>query len=350
MTATAQDISLLDGLYSGRRAFFGDLHNHSASTERSDGKRPMSHWKGALEALEMDFAALLDHGQAEHMYLPDWEDGIFLGGTEPGTGITDSKAANPGMHYNMIFENAQPLEQLLAHFPEYEFTGGLHGRFIYPSFTTARFNELIDFIKAHNGFFVHPHPKQLMASDDPLDYWFQDETGLEVFYGDMRNEATSNNYKLWTDLLALGKRVWATGGNDNHACAKDTALTCIYAEERKNASYLSHLRCGDFVCGSVGIRMCVGSTTMGGQCSFKGSRLVLSTGDFHKSVRNPEHTYCVELLDDSGVVFRQEISCTETTYLAFNTQPCIFYRAEVIDATQNLRIALGNPIWNLEIR
>lgn len=346
MKANLQDVEHLSALYAGRRAFFGDLHNHSASTERSDGKRSMAHWKGALEALKLDFAALLDHGQAEHMHLPDWEDGVFIGGTEPGTRIVDSSAADKHMHYNMLFENAAPLEALLDRFPEYQFTGGLHGRFIYPEFTTERFGELIDCVRELGGLFVHPHPKQLMQSDNPLDYWFRDETGLEVFYGDMRNADTAANYRLWCDLLALGKHVWATGGNDNHACAEDTALTCIYSEDKKNAAYLAHLREGDCVCGSVGIRMCVGDVKMGGKGGFDGKRLVICVDDFHRSVRNPEHRYRLDLLDDKGVVFSGAVSCEVPNWFAMDAGKSRFYRAEVVDENLNLRIALGNPIWN----
>lgn len=347
MNATELDIQKLEGLYEGRRIFFGDLHNHSDSSDRSDGKRPLAHWRGALEALALDFAAILDHGQVEHMYLPDWEDGLFVGGTEPGTKITDSKASVQQMHYNMIFENAAPLEALLDAFPEYKFTGGITGRFVYPPFTTERFRELIAFVKEHGGFFVYPHPKQLMVSDDPLDYWFADETGLEVFYGNMRNEHTAANYKLWTDLLARGKRVWATGGNDNHACAADTALTAVYAEEKTNASYISHMREGDVICGSAGIRMCVGDVKMGGCTPFEGKRLVVATGDFHRSVKNPEHSYRLNLINDKGCFFSAPISCEKQTYFALDADPAAaFCRAEIVDYNLNLRIALGNPIWN----
>ena len=84
MKANQSEIQHLEELYAGRKAYFGDLHNHGASTERSDGLRPQSHWKGAMEALKLDFVALLDHGQVEHMYLPDWEDGVFVGGMLTG--------------------------------------------------------------------------------------------------------------------------------------------------------------------------------------------------------------------------------------------------------------------------
>lgn len=349
MRATEMDIQKLEELYAGRRAFFGDLHNHADTSDRSDGKRPLSHWRGALEALKMDFAAILDHGQVEHMYKPEWEDGLFVGGTEPGTNILDFKGESGYMHYNMIFADAKPLEELLEAFPEFEFTGGIFGRFRYPDFTTERFAELVDYVLAHDGFFVHPHPAQLMRSEDPRDYVFREHTGLEVFYGNLRNDYTKANYQLWMSILACGLKVYATGGNDNHACAADTALTCIYAEEKSNRAYITCLREGDVVCGSVGIRMVVNETRMGGTCDFRGGRLVWSVQDFHPSVKNPEHTYRVELWDHNGVVMSQEILCDQPSYFAVDTDPkAKFYRVEVIDVNTGYRIALGNPIWNHE--
>ena len=111
--------------------FIGDLHNHAETGGTSDGKRSLEHWKGALEALRMDFAAILDHRQVRHMYLPEWEDGLFICGTEPGTRILDSKAEVKGIHYNMIVPNPKALEDLLTEFPEYEFEGGSEGHFKY---------------------------------------------------------------------------------------------------------------------------------------------------------------------------------------------------------------------------
>ena len=347
MHATEQDILMLSALYEGRKLYFGDLHNHAATGGTSDGKRSLEHWKGALEALKMDFAAILDHRQVRHMYLPEWEDGLFLCGTEPGTKISDSAAEDPQMHYNMLFPSSKELEALLENHPvKYEFTGGEEGHFKYHSFTREEFCELIDEVKARGGFFVHPHPKQCMRSDDPMDYWFRDETGIEVFYYDMRHQWSEENYALWLELLKAGKRVWACAGEDGHACARDTALTAIYAAEKSSAGFLKHLRVGDFVCGSVAMKMCVGDTVMGGSCDFTGKRLVLAIEDFHKSVKNTEHRYRVDILTDRGVVESKEISCTEPAVLALDVQDHAFYRAEVFDATQNLRIAIGNPIWN----
>ena len=101
------------------------------------------------------------------MYQPAWRDGLFIPGTEPGTAITDSTAEVPKLHYNILLPRRGDLAKLLAEFPEYEFTGGVEGHFIYPTFTRERFCQLIDAVKARGGLFVHPHPKQKMVSEDP---------------------------------------------------------------------------------------------------------------------------------------------------------------------------------------
>lgn len=347
--ATESQLRHLGGLYEGRALYFGDLHNHASTGGTSDGKRPLSHWKGALEALNMDFVGVYDHRQVRHMYLPEWEDGTFICGTEPGTRIIDCDAIDGknAMHYNLIFQSPAPLEELLTEFSQYEFTGGHEGHFIYPEFERKEFCRLIDAVLEKGGFFVHPHPKQIMQSDDPLQYWFRDKTGIEVFYGDMRNEMTAQNYKLWCDLINMGKRLFACAGQDGHGCASDTALTAIYSTEKSSAGFISRLREGDFVCGSVAMRMCVGDTRMGGKCSFDGKRLCISVDKFHPSVKNAEHRYELVILDGRGEIVRKRISCTEPTAFSFITEKeAEFYRAEIVDISQGLRIAIGNPIWN----
>lgn len=343
---TQRDLELLNKIYGERRLYQGELHDHAKTGGTSDGNRTLEHWKGAMEALHMDFATILDHRQVRHMYLPEWEDGLFIGGTEPEALIVDSNASDKRTHYNMIFTKPEDLESLLEEFPEYEFTGGKEGHFCYPAFTRKRFSEVIDAVKNRGGLFVIPHPKQWMVSDDPLDFWYQDETGLEVFYISLDSNHTDENYKLWTTLLEKGKRLWACAGCDQHSCARNTALTSLYAEGKTSASFLTHLRIGDFTCGPIGIQMCIGETPMGGICSFEGQRLVVGVGKFHQTVCNLEHEYRLDILDDKGVVYSQDISCVEPTYVATDTKNCKFYRVEIFDVTRKLRIAIGNPIWN----
>lgn len=346
MKATKAQIAHLEKLYTGRKAYHGELHDHSASGGTSDGMRTLEHWRGAMEALKIDFAAILDHKQVKHMYAPQWSDGLFLGGTEPGTVIVDADAEKKSVHYNMIFENAEPLMELLSEFPEYEFTGGPEGHFEYPNFTRARFAELAEAVDKKGGFFVHPHPKQLMIADDPLQYWFRDGMGIEVIYDALDDERTEANYKLWCDLLALGKKVYATAGCDRHCCGSDTALTTIYASEKTNKAYIERLREGDFVAGAVGIKMCVGKTRMGGDADFDGKKLTVGVADFHRSVAVPERKYRLDVLDEQGIVESKIFRCGEPVYLTLNTrEDAELYRAEVTELYGNVRVAIGNPIW-----
>lgn len=356
MHATQEEILHLNELYADRIPFHGELHDHAATGGTSDGHKTLTHWRACMEALHMDFAAILDHKQVRHMYQPEWEDGLFLCGTEPEATITDSQATVKETHYNMLFDNPESLQELLNEFPEYEFTGGREGHFIYPGFTRERFGELIDAVKAKGGFFVIPHPKQWMKSEYPLDYWYRDWTGLEVIYKDYRDirpgkDYSNQNYQLWTTLLAMGKRIWACAGGDWHKVCSDKALTTLYATERTNKEMLKPLRVGDFTAGGVGIRMCIGDTVCGGECDIHNKRLVVSVGDFHASLYIKGHSYRVDILNDQGIVASKAYSydqLKEPVYLAVDTDDrSDFYRAEVFDETSQYRIALGNPIWNL---
>lgn len=350
MKAMQNDIAQLKACYQNRNVYHGQLHDHADTGGRSDGNCTLTQWKEGLAELELDFTTIVDHRQVRHMYLPEWDESIFIGGTEPGTFIDDSPAELNQMHYLMIFARHEQLETLLTEIPGYGYDGTPEGEYRYRHFTVEQFGELIDTIRRLGGLFVHPHPKQLMTSDNPLDYWFRDDTALEVFYTfheDISGEKTKANYKLWTDLLALGKRVWASAGNDEHRNASDKAIVTVYAEERHCVSYMKHLSVGDFVCGGVGIRMCIGDTTMGGKCDFAGKRLVCAVGDFHKTYGNPDHTYRMDLLDDTGIVFSQRVHPAEETCFAIDADAARkFYRVEIFDTTMDLRIAIGNPIWN----
>lgn len=347
-----QDIRSLNELYCDRIVYQGELHDHAATGGTSDGGRPLSHWLGALEALEMDFAAILDHRQVRHMYLPEWDDSIFIGGTEPGAEVFRDEGGKLGtLHYNMIFSDPKQLEALLEEFPEYGFTGGPEGHFGYPGFTKTRLGEVIDAVKRHGGFFVFPHPAQLSYGGPKYggswdDWAIRDEIGIEVVWASAASEITPVNYQIWRHLLRKGKRMWASAGGDLHGCAHDEALTSIYAEEKNSACLIRHLRQGDYTAGSVGIRMCVGRTRMGGIGDFTGERLVIGVGKFHKSVRNPEHRYRLDVWADEEIIYSCDLSCEEPSYVALDAGDHRFYRTEVFDVTRDLRLALGNPIWN----
>ena len=140
-------------------------------------------------------------------------------------------------------------------------------------------------------------------------------SGLAPYHGELHNHA-------------------ATGGTSDGKCT---------------LSDLSHLREGDFTCGPVGVRMCMGDTKTGGQCAFNGQMLTVCASDFHESVCFPDHEYRLDILSDQGLAFSAPVSLKEENFVSIPADPCAFYRAEVFDVTRNLRIAIGNPIWNRSV-
>lgn len=356
--ATQADINALESLYAGRTAYFGDIHCHPKSGVSKDGNKTLAQWKEMMQEQNMDFVAFMNHHQVAHMYEADWDDTLFIGGTEPAASIKDSLATKKSIHYNMLLPDPTDLLELLEEFPEYEYTGGKDGveynmgTFGYPGFTTARMQELIAAVKSKGGLWVNVHPKQQMESSNASHYWFADYTGLEVFYTyneGITGQDTKDNYALWTRLLAMGKRIWATAGADSHNNATNSALTCIYSEEKKDDAYVSHLAQGDFVCGFAGIRMVVGDTQMGSSTDFNGKRLVVSVGGIHSSVYREGKTYLINIITDKGVVGSATYDGKSTVNLALDAdESAKFYRVEVLDQSRIRQpiIAIGNPIWN----
>lgn len=359
----SEDVITLNTLYAGLQPYYGELHDHANTGGTSDGKQPLSVWKSELERLQMDFATIVDHKQSSHMYLDDWTADIFIGGSEAACTITNRTGVK--LHYNMIFADPAGLEAVVQEFTEFQWkyypedytgtnaeklAGGWH--FNYPSFTAERFTELCEAIYRNGGFVAIVHPKSVgyISSDDPADAYFMDGVGMEVFYTIYTTRdgwKTKANHKLWTDMLKAGYRVYATAGNDEHDMPSDKACSVIYSAERSAAAWVEQLRKGQFVAGAVGIRSAMGDTVMGGSTSFEGKRFTFSVGDFHTSLFDPTHTYRADVYDQNGVVFSQEIDCTETTYMAFDADNnSNYYYIEIYDVTDNSMIAIGNPIWN----
>lgn len=356
--ATETDLAALSALYGGRTAYFGDIHCHPMAGVAKDGRKTLSEWKTKMDEVGLDFVAFMNHKQIAHMLEADWDDTLFIGGTEPGTRILDSSATDPSVHYNMLLPGPEALHRIVTGFPEYQYTGGkdgialYEGTFSYPRFERARFQELIEAVKREGGLFVNVHPKQQMQSSNPEDYFFADYTGLEVFYGhggSIVGPDTKENYKLWRDLLSSGKRLWATAGSDSHGDATAAALTCVFSEAQKDEAYLSCLAKGDFVCGFAGIQMAVGESPMGSSTSFEGKRVVFSVGAVHEAKYKEGRSYTVLLYAGDTVVAKAAYNGKDTVTFALDAEAdAPFYRVEVLDekrATQPI-IAIGNPIWN----
>lgn len=361
-TASAEEAAALEKLYEGLQMHHGQLHDHAKTGRRSDGKATLQEWKDGMPAVGMEYVALLDHRQTDHMYLPEWDPTLFISGTEAMTYISDRDARYNKYHYNMIFNNVSDMEAVLKnHMKTYMFVDGL---FDYYPMSSAEFTQIIQEVLASGGYFVIPHPCQTAmeiapegveswVAEDLMEYYFCDGIGYEVFYHisnnqNARDEQTKQNYDLWTGLLALGKKVYASAGSDVHNLPTDRGLSTVYSSQKLDTSYIEQLRKGNYTAGPVGVRMNIGETTMGGTGDFSGKRVVFSVGDFHTNFLNTAHSYRVDLVSDTGVVFSQKFVPGETQYFAFDADEAAkFYRVEVHD--ENLPytlLALGNPIWN----
>ena len=380
--ALAADIAALDKAYAGRVAYHGELHDHADTGGTSDGHRTLTSYKAGMDELGIDFATIVDHRQILHMELDQWDNRLFIGGSEAGAIIDGLEAATERKaHINLLFANSQdfidavnaydakvdnagfmgqdyPADYNIGEDAE-KLAGGWHYTPLYYDYNRPDKEDLatlINTVREHGGMFVLVHPKSpnYIVSDNPMDYWFADYCGLEVFYGfggyAPSRSVTLKNYELWKTLLAMGKKIWCTAGSDKHADPNTDALTTVYSETQDAATYMTHIANGDLVCGPVGIRMVIGDAVMGGEISFAGQRLVFSVGDFHESAYVATHSYQVEVYSDKGLVFKQKLEDpTQLTYFAMDADPEVnFYRVEVHNLTTSMLHALGNPIWNVK--
>ena len=371
-------ITELKTQYAGTTAYQGELHDHASTGGTSDGHHPLDVWLTGMKQLNMDFATIVDHKQYLHMELPLWDNKYFIGGTEMMAMPKDlSAATQTKMHFNMIFYNPMDLKAAAEEFDAIAPGGGFRH---YVDATTGEWHlnnlqyfsasesgtgavadcrptkatmaQLVEIVRKHNGLFVHVHPKSssYIKSDDPLDYWFADYSGLEVFYtiwSDRNSSSVKKNYKLWTDLLSMGKKVWATSGNDEHTLPSSKALSTIYSTQQDAKEFVERLAVGNFTAGHVGVQMVVGDQVMGYETDFNGKDLAFRVSDFHSTVYNPSHTYEAILIADEVELDRWQISCEEVFYHTRKADAGVgYYRVEIHDVTTGEMLALGNPIWN----
>ena len=348
-TATDADKAALDKVYENRVAYHGQLHDHANTGGTSDGKNTLKELKANFMVKDMDFTDVADHKQVLHMRLPEWDSTIFIGGSEAATQVKGVKSEGKEMHYNMMSTTPEAVEAVLNLFPEkYQY---IMDHFKYPSFSKEEMAQIVNTLYEQGGLFVHVHPKgtSYIQSEDPLDYWYADNTGIEVMtgcYGNMSGEENAKAYQLWTGLLALGKKVWAMCGSDSHRLSDTWSLATVYSDVKDAKNIFGYVRVGDVTAGPVGIRMAIGDAAMGSTTAFAGKRLVVSVGDFHSQEYNAGHTYELRLYDDKGLILTEKLS-GQTDYFAIDVAAdAKFYRAEVYDAKEEYIFAVGNPIWN----
>lgn len=393
-TVSVEDGNLLTSAYHGMELAFGDMHAHAKESHESDAfdrtyeAKALTTWEGEMSSHGLNFIASLDHKQTDHIMSEKWDTDKFLFGTEAGTKITGmetSHSKSGEMHYNILFaaetkqEAQRLLEDVLSKVPQ---LGYQNSRYSYGDFTKQEFTALILKVQQAGGFFVVPHPNyehklipplsepKAPFSDNWKDYDFGvDKVGFEVVERSLSEPATQLNYKYWKQLLASGRKYFACAGSDIHGSLNgdseipdkaQKAITSVYVSEKNSLAYLEQFKEGNFTAGSVGIQMCVGTTTdakptaMGGSCDFARKRLVVKIGDFHQYVNKPDRKYHVDIVTDKGVIYSQPLTLTENgpqdAVIAFDTdEKYMFYRVEVVDENDVRRIAYGNPIWNTNV-
>lgn len=342
------DFSQLDALYAGRVCLHGDFHCHSDSGGTSDGKTPLADYVPAMQALDMDFAAIVDHRQMRHFFLPEWDEAYLICGTEPGCMLDAPDRPPHGckLDYTMIFPDKTGLGQVMEAFPEFRFTGGpTDGSYVYVNHTPENLRRLGEFVYSIGGLLSHAHPKQLMVSDDPLDYYFGDCVAIETIHGGPENLATRLNRQLWSDLLDLGKRVRTHGSSDAHGPVSNRGLTTVYAVRHFSTQIFSLVRAGDCTSGAVGMKMSVDGAPMGSVTPYApGKVLYLRVGDFHRDHRPENTVYSLRIYTDRGLAYAREFDGSDQA-LALAIRPRKYYRAEVYNETADHVVAMSNPIF-----
>lgn len=342
------DFSALNDYYTDRIPFYCDMHSHSNSGGTSDGLVDLSEWPKEMAEKHVDFVAIADHRQMRHFFLPEFDDSKFFYANEPEALIEGGNVKFDKLHYNMICPDKYLLGKMLARFSDkYDFRGDeLTGSFEYKNFTHNELSEVAKFITDNGGMFVHAHPMAMLVSSDVNDYCFGDKTYIEVFSNDYTSILAFNDWKLWTRLLALGKKVYNISGSDSHTHCNNSCVCVVYAEKRHNRSLFPYFKAGDFSSGAFGIKMMLGYTPMGGTAELKDDdKLLVEIDDLFDIYRNNDKKFLVKIISDKGVAYSCIYDGKEKLRISLVAKKRKFYRVEIIDTEYRTPFALSNPIW-----
>lgn len=317
--------------YAQTEKLTGQLHN------RVEGTADLQNWKEQMAAAGVDFTSCLEKDEVRYISGSSWDNATMIGGVEASLHV-DGKQVD----VNLLFADSRDLEAVLNESGAFQYNAG---KITTKAIDQAGFLALKQAVKDHNGLLLMAHPKEqgLIDSKDALDYWFCDGVAIDVFC----DGTTEQNYKLWADLLAEGKRVWAAASNGGALQAKANTVT-LYASQATASGYMECLASGDYACGPLGMQMMVGDTVMGGSVGFSGKDLVFCVDHAGSGVLQSGHTYRVDLISKEGVLQSWPYTGRAVYEVLDADANQAFYRVEVVDETTGNPIALSNPIWNEE--
>ena len=344
----APDFGILDAQYEGRQVYYGDFHCHSNSGGTSDGKAPIETFVEEMQKKQLDFAAIVDHKQMRHFFLPCWDEKYQICGTEPGCILNapDRPPEARKMDYTMIFPDKTGLAQVMGAFAEFGYTGTWDGHYKYASHTPVRMAELAEYIYSIGGLFSHAHPKQLMVSANPLDYYISEHTALETIHVSPQAYASKQNRDLWVALLKLGKRVKTRGSSDSHGAVSNRGLTAVYAEKHHSTAIFNRIRAGDCTAGGVGIKASIDDSVLGTVTDYApGKILYVKVEDFHPAHRQEDTVYCLKVYTDRGLAYAREFDGAVPQELALPVEKRLYYRVEITNESDGYAVAISNPIW-----
>ena len=341
------DFAPLDALYAGKRCFHGDFHCHSNSGGTSDGQTPLAEYVPGMKKLDMDFAAIVDHRQMRHFFLPEWDEQYLICGTEPTCVLDepDRPVYERKLDYTMIFPDKTGLAKVMERFPQFEYTGGTEGTYKYINHTRETLEEIGEYIYSIGGLMTHAHPKQLMSCKDPLRYYFGEHVALETIQGGATTLSTRKNRQLWMDLLQLGKRVKTHGSSDSHGPVSNRGLTTLYCHKHHSTDIFNTVRSGNCTAGAVGIQMSIDGAVMGSVTDYQeGKILYVKVRDFHRDHLEENTVYSLRLYTDQGLAWAKEFDGSNQQ-VAFPIKKRNFYRVEIYNESDDHVVALSNAIF-----
>lgn len=342
------DFGVLEAQYEGRRIYYGDFHCHSNSGGTSDGRAPIETFVDEMKKMQLDFAAIVDHKQMRHFFLPCWNEQYQICGTEPGNSLNEPSRPPEArkMDYTMLFPDKTGLAQVMGAFPEFEYTGTWDGHYKYYNFTLSRLAELSEYIYSIGGLFTHAHPKQLMVSQNPMDYYISAHAALETIHVSPQAYASKQNRDLWEAQLKLGLRVKTHGSSDSHGPVTNRGLTAVYAEKHHSTAIFNRVRSGDCTAGGVAIKASIEENVLGTVAEYaSGKNLYVKVEGFHPAHWREETVYSLRIYTDQGLAYVREFDGTQPQQLALPVEKRLYYRVEIVNESDGYTLALSNPIW-----